>query len=333
MGWLQNEFLIFWQNNPDLSQKAAFEIFTRGEAPNIDASDDHDLTWNEIDALTRGDTGEFNVACPYCGPDKPNSTRFKINRYSLSAARYYCFYCNRGGAVRCDGPVDPVKEAEARRRAAARKADQQAERIAYALRLWDEAISLTRSTLAQRYFAARAISELPPNLDEVLRWHQSCPFGTYGNCPVMLALFRDGATNEPTGIHRTFIIGGAKAERMTLGRMVRAAIKLFPLDGDQLFVAEGIENALSLSLGTFNGRPLRPVWAAGPAGNLAKLPLVPGVRRLVICADNGKAGEENAATCARRWRAAGREVEVIMPTQNGIDWNDLLKGNKNDQRD
>ena len=118
---------------------------------------------------------------------------------------------------------------------------------------------------------------------------------------------------------------------MTLGRMRGAAIKLFPLSGDELFIAEGIENALSLSLGTFGGRPVLPIWSAGPAGNIAKLPPVPGVRRLTIFGDNDESGtgEKQAGICADRWRAADREVEVFLPEQVGVDWNQLLiKGTK-----
>jgi hypothetical protein len=318
------DLLIVMQNCRVSEQKA--RAILDGRDVDIDARDDHDLTWDEIETATGGATGKSNSSCPYCG----HPSTFHINRYSLNVAHYHCFYCARDGTARTDDPVDPVKEAAARRAKAKRDADQQAERIAYALQLWDEATSLANIPTARRYFEARAITELPPNLDEVLRWHPACPFGRYGKEPVILALFRDAGTDEPCGIHRTFIVNEreGKSDRMTLGRMTRAAIKLFPLDGDQLFVAEGIENALALSLGSFNGERVCPVWAAGPAGNLAKLSLVPGVRRLIICADNGKAGESNAATCAWRWRAAGREVEIKMPVQAGIDWNDLLKRTK-----
>src|SRR5262249_3089877 len=137
---------------------------------------------------------------------------FRLIRYSLTAARYHCFYCARSGAARADGPVDPVKEAAARRAAAARAAEQKAEKSARAIGWWEEAVSLENDLIARRYFKARAIEELPPNLDNVLRWHPACPFGPRCRLPVILALFRDVLTDAPTAILRTSIQGN-RAER------------------------------------------------------------------------------------------------------------------------
>ena len=79
----------------------------------------------------------------------------------------------------------------------------------------------------------------------------------------MVALFRDIVTNEPCGIHRTFLdIAGRKLGRKMLGGAGGAAIKL---DADEdvtlgSFIGEGVETCLAASLGSF-----RPVWALGSA--------------------------------------------------------------------
>jgi len=78
-----------------------------------------------------------------------------------------------------------------------------------------------------------------------------------------VALFRDIVTNEPCGIHRTFLdSAGRKLGRKMLGRAGGAAIKL---DADEdvtlgLHIGEGIETGIAAQLAGF-----RPVWALGSA--------------------------------------------------------------------
>ena len=70
-----------------------------------------------------------------------------------------------------------------------------------------------------------------------------------------------------------------------------------------------------------------PAWAAIAAGNLAhSMVLPPGVRRVVVAADNdwSGTGQDAAAHAARRWRAHGIAVEVATPDKPGTDFNDVL---------
>jgi|SRR6516165_6364356 hypothetical protein len=102
-------------------------------------------------------------------------------------------------------------------------------------------------TVVTSYLAARGLM-LPADIaDEVIRFHPALKFG---GVPVggMVALFRDIRTNEPCGIHRTFLDGiGRKLDRKMLGRARQAAIKL---DADEsvtlgLHIGEGIETCLA----------------------------------------------------------------------------------------
>ena len=107
----------------------------------------------------------------------------------------------------------------------------------------------------------------------------------------MLALFRNALTDEPTGIHRTYITSatGGEAERMALGRMAGSAIKLWALTNNHnhLAIGEGIETVLAaVKLGA--AEP--PAWAATVANNLSRLPVIPGVRQLTILADCDESG-------------------------------------------
>jgi hypothetical protein len=55
---------------------------------------------------------------------------------------------------------------------------------------------------------------------------------------------------------------------------------------------------------------------------LSALPVLPGVEAITIGVDHDPAGLAAAHECARRWRAAGREVRVVLPHAAGDDLND-----------
>jgi hypothetical protein len=289
------------------------------QAPEIE--DDRDLTWEEVDQLTGSMPGTHHTPCPYCAPEKELSTRFKIER-TLVRADWYCFYCSARGTVENkDGDVYDADELIAAKQL---QAEQRAEKQAYALKLWNEAEPIRANSTGAVYLKARRV-ELPPNADAVMRWHSACPFGK-SKQPCIVSLFRDAVTDAPTGIHRTYIYSAAhgKAERMAMGTMAGAAIKLWALAGDSLAVGEGIESVLAaVQLG--HADP--PAWAATVANNLSRLPIIPGVKRLTILADNdaSKTGELHARDLRRAWIAAGKGAAVKMPANIGEDFNDLLR--------
>jgi putative DNA primase/helicase len=195
-------------------------------------------------------------------------------------------------------------------------------RSALALRLWNEARD-SRVTVVADYLASRGLT-LPDDIaGEVIRFHPALKFN---GAPVggMLALFRDVRTNEPCGIHRTFLDrAGNKLDRKMLGRARDAAIKL---DADEtvtlgLHIGEGIETCLTAWLTGF-----RPVWALGSAGAIAAFPVLAGIEAITVLGEVGDGGTNHRAaqTCAARWIEAGREALIVVP-QVGGDLNDVWR--------
>jgi hypothetical protein len=315
------DLLIYCQNN-DLDP---FVEMRRRANPTISVEGARPLTWEEVEALTGGGTGTFARPCPYCGPEKRNSKRFQIQRPQLNRATWHCFYCDAEGAASTDAPISPKQVAAARERERAQKA----ERTARALRVWDECVPI-KNTPAIKYLRARGINDLPPNVDDVLRYHGACQFG-WQKMRCLIALFRDVISDEARAIHRTAIGDhGHTLGRMALGPIGRAAIKLWAFDGAKLVIGEGIETTLAAALYVHrtNGEILQPAWAASVANNIKFLPLIEEVRRLLILVDHDLSGvgQEASEVCSRRYCDAGREVLKLKPDKPGTDFNDLILG-------
>jgi hypothetical protein len=197
---------------------------------------------------------------------------------------------------------------------------------ASALRLWEMARPIA-GTLAARYLSkTRGIGlfDLPANIDASLRFHARCPFGPGTRHPCLLALLRDAATDVITGIHRIALTADAqRIERRMLGRT--GAVKLWPASA-QLVVGEGIETVLAAATRIrHRGAPLRPAWSMVSSHALGRLPIIPGVERLIILVDHDEAGLTASGTCMDRWIRAGRKVIRLKPKRAGADFNDLVK--------
>ena len=200
--------------------------------------------------------------------------------------------------------------------------DNAANRSAFALRLWNEARH-PGGTMVAGYLASRGLPLADDIAGEVIRFHSALKFEG-AQVGAMLALFRDIRTNEPCGIHRTFLDGaGRKLDRKMLGRARDAAIKL---DAEEnvtlgLHVGEGVETCLAARLAGF-----RPVWALGSASAIAALPVLSGIEAITILGEVGDGGANHRAAdiCAARWIEAGREAFVAEPTVGG-DLNDVWR--------
>jgi Toprim domain len=141
-------------------------------------------------------------------------------------------------------------------------------------------------------------------------------------------LMRDPLTDAPVGIQRIALeqCDGRvmKIERRMLGQA--GVIKLWPV-GETLAVGEGLETVLAAATRIpYRGRPLVPAWAALSTVGLKALPVIPGVKRLILLSDNdeNQEGQMAAAHAAMRWQAAGREVATLTPPTPGSDFNDLV---------
>ncbi|HEY8616062.1 toprim domain-containing protein [Phenylobacterium sp.] len=162
---------------------------------------------------------------------------------------------------------------------------------------------------------------------EALRFHPGAPLsvyrGTGGPWPALLAAVR-GADGGLCAVEVTYLTAaGRRAEglrlpRKTVGRLPpAAAVRLDPA-APELLVAEGIWTALSAG-----ERFGAPAWALLSAARLARWTPPSGVRRLLIAADPGKAGERAAAALAARAAGAGLSAAVRLPPPGVGDWNDL----------
>lgn len=188
-----------------------------------------------------------------------------------------------------------------------------------ALRLWSESVE-PGGTVVERYLAGRAL-RLPMDTGDVLRFHPACPFGDGVRVPCMVALMRDFVTDEPRAIHRTALTpDGQKAfgsdSKKMLGPARGAVIKLAFEAPGRIGIAEGIETGLSVIQAGWT-----PVWAAGSAGGIEALPVLP-YAELTVFADPGEAGQAAAIKLATRWAATGQSASVQTPARG--DFNDAL---------
>ena len=212
-----------------------------------------------------------------------------------------------------------VVEAEAERRPLTQ--DERV-RIERARAVWDEATD-PRGTLAERYLQSRALALDDDVAGKVLRYHPSCPWrdentGATVGVPALVAVFRSVDDDAVTAIQRVALTPeGAKIGRRMLGIVHRAAVKLDQA-GDPLHVGEGVETMMAArQLG------LAPAWALGSAGMVAHFP-VTTTGHLRICGERDEASARAVELCTRRWQAAGRRVQVVLPTV-GKDLNDELQ--------
>jgi len=212
-----------------------------------------------------------------------------------------------------------VVEAEAERRPLTQ--DDRV-RIERARAVWDEAAD-PRGTLAERYLLSRALALDDDVAGNVLRYHPSCPWrdentGATVGVAALVAVFRSVDDDAVTAIQRVALtLEGAKIGRRMLGIVHRAAVKLDPA-GDTLHVGEGVETMMAArQLG------LAPAWALGSAGMVAHFP-VTSTGHLRICGERDEASARAVELCTRRWQAAGRRVQVVLPTV-GKDLNDELQ--------
>lgn len=223
-------------------------------------------------------------------------------------------------------------------------AKQQAMKLA---RLWDEAQPLSPTDAAGRYLASRGL-----HLDAFpacLRLHPALPYWcevagepkALGQFPALLAQVID-REGQLAALHRTYLSpeghklallhpesGEALPARKLMVRSERAtqgaAIPLYAPSEGRLALAEGLETALAVQLGSG-----LPVWACVSAAGLERVVLPEGVRDVFIFADHDPSGtgEKAAVKLAKRLQVAGLRVRTRKPAQAGTDWLDVLNASQ-----
>lgn len=191
--------------------------------------------------------------------------------------------------------------------------------------VWRDARPFGPTDPAGLYLARRGIKIAPPvSLRQAELPYENQPGPTY---PVLIAkvVALDG---NGVNIHRTYLTEDGKKADVEKPRKMMAgpipagsAVRLAAVD-DVVAVCEGIETGLAVQQ-IFEV----PTWATLGTALLHNFEPPPGVRKVLIYADNDAsyAGQMAAFTLAHRMVVQRRLLaEVILPPERDTDWNDVL---------
>jgi DNA primase len=272
---------------------------------------------------------EFWGLCPFHGEKTPS---FKADR---KRQRFICFGCNAGGDVLdflaaiegletgeaikrlrdlVGGQTAPVRRATPQASGPDPKAERNRE---LAQEIWRKSEPILDG-LPHRYLTERrGISRWDRDL---LRWYPKCPWSSApgGRAGCIVAPINDCVTDRIVGVWRILPVLTGKVERRGLGPMSGNTCRLFPAEGPQIVIAEGVEDALAAY--ELTGIP---AWAALSAGNMASLALPERLREVLILADADEVGRQHAHALAKRLREEGRQARVLRPRATK-DANDAL---------
>jgi hypothetical protein len=285
------------------------------------------LSLADIDALNGGRFGQFDVACPTCGPScsSPVNQRRRVLRIWRSEPDFASFRCARceikGYAVdRTTERADPAAIEIARAKARERQRIEAAESQKKARWFWFRRQPIAGS-IAETYL--RTCRGYHGRLPDTLGFLPAR--GEYP--PAMIAAFGMARETVPgeividdaavTGIHITKLKpdgsskAGTDADKLTIGIANQSPIMLAPPnDLLGLAIAEGIEDALSTHQAIGLG-----AWAAGTAGRLpAMADAVPDyIESVTVMVDDDENGRKNSNELARRLTERGIEVLMVRP--------------------
>jgi putative DNA primase/helicase len=194
------------------------------------------------------------------------------------------------------------------------------------LRLRRESCAVADCPEVVSYLESRAVWPLPDGC--TLRAHPGAPYfedgRQVGRFAALLADVAD-VNGELVTLHVTYLKNAQKLTdhepRKLLSPLTGregCAVRLMPLLGDMLGIAEGIESALSANV--LDGLS---VWPALNPSVLAKFDPPPARARLVVYADRDEAGLGAALKLFERLQGRVR-VEARIPTAPANDFNDVL---------
>jgi putative DNA primase/helicase len=303
--------------------------------------------WTEI--LARLGVGDGilrmkNGPCPLCG----GTDRFQYTD-KFGEGNYFCRGCGPGGGFKllqavkgCDFNT-ALSEVEQQVGTTLKAVNHPATGITaqrlekLAVKLWSEGRPVQAGDEVSRYLEGRGLflSSFPEalRLHPALGYFERDDFGRnrkVAEYPAMLAVVQ-GHDGLAVTVHRTYLMNGRKilsrdARKVLSAGITGAAVRLHEAT-EELAICEGIETGLAVHLGTG-----KPVWSGLSAGNLEKLWLPEGVRRVWVYADNDADGDFAGQACAyalarrlRREQVQGmaREVRVFLPRTPGLDWADV----------
>ena len=153
-----------------------------------------------------------------------------------------------------------------------------------------------------------------------VRWHPACPWGE-ARVSCIVAPVISHLTGLTVGIWRIWpsMTEPMKDRRKGLGPAKGNFSPTWWPDGDELAIAEGVEDALAVRALTG-----LPCWAALSAGNMGELHGIPRwIKQVTVFADGDDVGRRGAHQLAHRLREEGRHVRVLR-SLSGKDPNDVL---------
>lgn len=200
-------------------------------------------------------------------------------------------------------------------------------RLETASALWSGTLPLASGDPAELYLRRRGVRCGDRTLN--LGCHPRAPLSVYRDGhrmrPAMVTRISD-LDDRLTAVELTYLepngrpASSLRLVRKTVGQVpAGAAVRLFPV-AEEMLVGEGIVTTLS-AVERFS----LPGWALMAANNLAAWTPPQGVRRVVIAADRGPAGEDAAIRLQRRLIRLGLDVEVSWPEPPFGDWNDAAR--------
>jgi DNA primase len=191
-------------------------------------------------------------------------------------------------------------------------------------------------TIAEAYLRSRGI--LMP-IPKSVRFVDKCRVTMHPRTeyfPAMIGVVKN-IHDQMIAVHRTFLTDDGSDKRsayngsakVMLGKCMGSAVRLSPLK-DRLYLAEGIETALSI----LQARPNACVWAALSCNGMGGLNVPKTVREVIFCADNDTKNPSDAAyrQVAKLVKSGVPRVTVKFPPE-GMDFNDVLQASDLDIND
>ncbi|WP_165792251.1 DUF7146 domain-containing protein [Thalassospira lohafexi] len=261
---------------------------------------------------------------------------------NLSSGTWFCHESGEGGGVLdlvtretglvgrkaaewlgiADPDWQPRDNSTVRVESEAEKAEK-AKRRSIALDIW-KASQRAENSPVEAYLKGRG---LDCKIPLTIRFNPNClhiASGAYK--PAMISAITRWPDNEVIAVHRTYLEqndkgGWIKARvnsaKMVLGAIDGGAIRMGPLAGETLALAEGVEDALALAEMTGG-----PVWSVISASNFATVKLPNEISGLIIGSDADKAGDKAAVKAHKAF--SSRLTVKRWPLKKGTDCLDQL---------
>ncbi|MCK4788895.1 MAG: toprim domain-containing protein [Desulfobacteraceae bacterium] len=274
--------------------------------------------------------------CPACSPGDKKSDRFRLDRDSAERGTWFCSQCNpqAGDGISLVQKVMDIDFKEAMAAIAQvvggceKNAVPKENRItSEQLRaMFDKAKKITGNDPASKYLESRGLKVFPGN---ALWYTPECwEVETREKQRAMFGVFQM-PDSTAVCIHRTYlsmendkldIKSPKKLSPALVGNVSGGAIRLFPLAGKILGIAEGIETAIAAH------QDLNiPVWAGVSAQIMEGFVPPDEIDHLVVIADNDRnfAGQKAAYSLANKVVVQYKKTaEVMVPVKPGDDWLD-----------